>query len=54
MAKHDIIPQSLIEGFDALPNFSKWADKVIKHDSVLEIFEEEAQVAAAKKKFAKK
>jgi glutathione S-transferase len=54
MVKHDIIPKSLVEGFDALPDFSKWVDKVIKHDSVLEIFDEEAQVAAAKKKFAKK
>jgi len=52
-AKHGVYPKSLISGFDALPNFSRWAKEILKHDSVLYVFDEESIVAATKKRFAK-
>lgn len=52
LAKHGIIPQSVVSGFDALPNFSKWAAEVIKQDSVTYIWDEETTVAGTKKKIA--
>jgi glutathione S-transferase len=47
------VPKSLISGFEELPNFSKWAAEVIRHDSVLYVFDEDALIAAARKRFAK-
>ncbi|KAJ4371489.1 hypothetical protein N0V83_004707 [Neocucurbitaria cava] len=49
-AKHGLIPQSVISGFDALPNFSKWAAEVIKQESVTYIWDEETTLAASNKK----
>lgn len=52
-AKKDILPQSVLEGLDALPNFSKWAAAVREHESVTYIWNEEVIVEASVKKFAK-
>jgi len=30
MAKHELLPKSIISDLDALPNFSKWAAEVNK------------------------
>ncbi|KAF2116304.1 thioredoxin-like protein [Lophiotrema nucula] len=51
-AKDGLLPQSTLSGLDALPNFSKWASETIKHPSVTYIWDEEAIVAGAKKRFA--
>ncbi|KAL5407844.1 hypothetical protein PMIN06_006347 [Paraphaeosphaeria minitans] len=40
-AKHGLIPKSVTDGLNGLPNFSKWAAEVIKHDSVTYIWDEE-------------
>ncbi|KAF2749877.1 glutathione-S-transferas-like protein omega 1 [Sporormia fimetaria CBS 119925] len=50
-AKHDILPKSLTEGFDALPNFSKWAANVVKQESVTYIFDEKKIIEATLRKF---
>ncbi|CAO2655867.1 Nn.00g046700.m01.CDS01 [Neocucurbitaria sp. VM-36] len=50
LAKHGLIPQSVVSGFDALPSFSKWAAEVVKQPSVTYIWDEETTVAGTKKK----
>ncbi|KAF1845375.1 thioredoxin-like protein [Cucurbitaria berberidis CBS 394.84] len=50
LAKHGFIPQSVVSGFDALPNFSKWAAEVVKHESVTYIWDEERTIAGTAKK----
>jgi glutathione S-transferase len=52
-AKHGILPESLVYELNNLPNFSKWVGEVIKHDSVLGIWDAERQLDLAKKRFAK-
>ncbi|PSN60967.1 thioredoxin-like protein [Corynespora cassiicola Philippines] len=51
-AKADLLPQSIISGFNALPNFSKWAAETIKQESVTYIWDEEAVQSSTKKKIA--
>ena len=51
-AKHGLLPKSVTEGLNGLPNFSKWAAEVVKHDSVTYIWDEEKNVENSKKKFA--
>ncbi|KAK7181197.1 hypothetical protein DPSP01_003286 [Paraphaeosphaeria sporulosa] len=51
-AKHGLLPKSVTDGLDRLPNFSKWAAEVIKHDSVTYIWDEEKTLEGSKKKFA--
>ncbi|KAF2020726.1 glutathione-S-transferas-like protein omega 1 [Aaosphaeria arxii CBS 175.79] len=53
LAKHDIIPKSTLSSFEALPNFSKWAAEVIKHDSVTYIWDEEKVIAGTQARIAK-
>ena len=50
LTKHGSIPQSVLDGFEKLPNFSKWAAEVIKHDSVTYIWDEETTISATLKK----
>lgn len=50
LAKHGLIPKSVVEGFEGLPNFGKWAKEVVKQESVLYIWDEEATVQGMKKK----
>ncbi|KAF1834378.1 thioredoxin-like protein [Decorospora gaudefroyi] len=50
LVKHGLIPQSLVSGFDTLPNFSKWATEVVKQESVTFIWDEEPIMAGTKKK----
>jgi glutathione S-transferase len=50
LTRHGLLPQSVVDGFDALPNFSKWAAEVTKQESVLYIWDEETTVAGTKKK----
>jgi glutathione S-transferase len=50
LAKHGLLPQSVISGFDGLPNFSKWAAESIKQESVTYIWDEESTVSGTKKK----
>ncbi|KAF2676578.1 hypothetical protein K458DRAFT_396881 [Lentithecium fluviatile CBS 122367] len=52
-AEHGILPESLLSSLNYLPNFVKWAAEVIKQESVLYVWDAEAQVATAKKRFAK-
>lgn len=51
-AKHGVLPKSLVDGLNGLPNFSKWAAEVVKHDSVTYIWDEEKVVENSKKKLA--
>jgi glutathione S-transferase len=50
LAKYEYIPKSVVEGFQGLPNFSKWAAEVTKQESVLYIWNEEKTMVATKKK----
>jgi len=52
-AKHGLLPKSLITGFEGLPNFSRWAAEVQKHESVTYIWDEELQVENLRKRIAK-
>jgi glutathione S-transferase len=49
-ANNDILPRSITAGFNGLPNFSKWAAHINKHESVTYIWNEEAVIPAMKKK----
>ncbi|KAF2642639.1 thioredoxin-like protein [Massarina eburnea CBS 473.64] len=51
-SKADVLPKSLPEGLNALPNFAKWAAEVVKHESVLYVWDAEKIVPATKAKFA--
>ncbi|KAF2277178.1 glutathione-S-transferas-like protein omega 1 [Westerdykella ornata] len=50
-AKHGILPESVLTGLNALPNFAKWAAEVIKHESVTYIFNEDKVIEGALKRF---
>ena len=50
MAKHELLPKSIISGLDALPNFSKWAAEVNKQESVTYIWDEEAVIDGTRKR----
>lgn len=50
LTKYGLLPQSVVDGFDALPNFSKWAHEVIKQESVTYIWDEEPTITATKNK----
>lgn len=49
-SKNGLLPKSVLEGFEGLPNFNKWAQAVIKEDSVTYIWNEEEVIPATKKK----
>lgn len=51
LTKYGVLPQEVTDGLEGLPNFSKWAAAVIKHPSVLYIWDEEGTMATTKKKF---
>jgi len=53
MAKHGLLPQAVVDGFDKFPNFSKWAREVIKLDSVTFIWDEQATMEATKNRIEK-
>jgi glutathione S-transferase len=50
MAKHELLPKSIISDLDALPNFSKWAAEVNKQESVTYIWDEEAVIDGTRKR----
>jgi glutathione S-transferase len=50
LTRNKAMPQSILDGLDALPNFSKWAAEVTKQESVLYIWDEEKTTSAMKKK----
>jgi glutathione S-transferase len=52
-ARNGLLPESLVTSLDSLPNFSKWAAEVIKHESVTYIWDEEKVVKATIAKFLK-
>ena len=45
LSRREALPKSIVSGFDALPNFSKWAAEVIKQESVTYIWDEEDVVS---------
>lgn len=49
-AANGFLPQTIVSGFDALPNFSKWAAEVVKAESVTYIWDEETIIASTKKR----
>ena len=53
MANGDLLPVSLKEGLDALPNFSRWAHATIAQESVTYIWDEEKVMTSMKKLIAK-
>jgi glutathione S-transferase len=50
LTKYGLLPQTLVDEFNKLPNFTKWASEVIKQDSVTYIWDEETTIAGTKKK----
>ncbi|KAI5456830.1 thioredoxin-like protein [Mariannaea sp. PMI_226] len=53
-SKHGVIPTSVIDRLEQdAPNFSRWAREVIKHPSIISVFNEESIVNASKKWQAK-
>lgn len=48
-----LLPKSLKEGIQKLPNTGKWAEHVLKQESVLYIWNEEAVVERTGKRIAK-
>jgi glutathione S-transferase len=53
LGNNGFLPKSVITGFEALPNFSKWAAEVIKHESVTYIWDEKAVLAGTAKRIEK-
>ncbi|KAJ4316788.1 hypothetical protein N0V94_005280 [Neodidymelliopsis sp. IMI 364377] len=49
-SKNGLLPKSVVEGFEGLPNFNKWANAVIKEESVTYIWDEAQVIPATKKK----
>lgn len=49
-SKNELLPKSVLEGFEKLPNFNKWAQAVIKEESVTYIWNEAEVIPATKKK----
>lgn len=53
-SKHGILPESIRGDLAAkAPNFDKWAQAVIKHPSVLSIWDEEKIIEGTKVRIAK-
>ncbi|KAF1977575.1 hypothetical protein BU23DRAFT_587556 [Bimuria novae-zelandiae CBS 107.79] len=50
--KRAVLPKSIADGLNGLPNFSKWAAGVVKQDSVTYIWDEDRIVEQSVKKFA--
>ncbi|KAJ4989751.1 glutathione S-transferase domain-containing protein [Stagonosporopsis vannaccii] len=50
-SRNGLLPKSVLEGLEALPNFNKWSQAVIKEDSVTYIWDEASVIHATKKKF---
>ncbi|KAI8725658.1 hypothetical protein NCS52_00137400 [Fusarium sp. LHS14.1] len=54
LSKHGLVPASFIEALEKeAPNFYKWAQAVIKHPSVLNIYNEDVIVDGTKKRIEK-
>lgn len=51
-SKADLLPKSIVDGFNGLPNFSKWAAEVVKQESVTYIWDEERTIKQSKWKIA--
>ncbi|KAF2773379.1 thioredoxin-like protein [Teratosphaeria nubilosa] len=49
----ELLPKSFVEELNYLPNFSKWANAVVKHKSVLTIYDEQAVVQGTKDRLKK-
>ena len=52
LSRREVLPPSIVSGFDALPNFSKWATEVIKQESVTFIWDEDDVVSSTSRKVA--
>lgn len=50
LGEHGLLPQGIRDGFDKLPNFSKWAAEVIKQESVTYIWDEAKNIEGTKKR----
>ena len=53
LSNGDILPLSVKEGLQTLPNFSKWANATMSKESVRYIWDEEAVVSRTKARIAK-
>lgn len=49
-SKNGLLPKSVVESFEQLPNFNKWAQAVINEESVTYIWDEAEVIPATKKK----
>ena len=49
-SRNGVLPKSVSQGLEALPNFNKWSQAVIKEDSVTYIWDEASVVSSTKKK----
>jgi len=53
LANGDVLPTSVKEGLEKLPNFSKWAQATMSRESVRSIWEEGIVVSRTKARIAK-
>ena len=53
LANGDVLPTSVKEGLEKLPNFSKWAQATMSRESVRYIWEEGTVVSRTKARIAK-
>lgn len=53
LSENGLLPKSVREGFERLPNFNKWGQAVIKEESVTYIWDEAGVVAGTKKLITK-
>jgi glutathione S-transferase len=49
-ANNGLLPRSLLDEFEKLPNFSKWSAQVMKHESVTYVWDEKVSIPAMQKK----
>ena len=53
LGKNELVPKSMLEGLDALPNYSKWSKAVQAEDSVTYVFDGPKIAASMAERVAK-
>ena len=52
-AEHGLMPKSMLEGLDALPNYSRWSKAIHEQDAVMYIFDGPSFASATAKRIEK-
>jgi glutathione S-transferase len=50
LTRYGLLPQSVVEGLDKLPSFSKWAGEVVRQESVLYVWDEGPTIEGTRRK----